>query len=332
MAPIVTDLNAWGEENEHSKSFSTYRNYVEALTRVVTDIYGPVRVRANIDAALSSFPANRGASRFVLDQTTARAVQRSLGRSWGLLRAASMPAEFDDFVPEFNAMIPVAAYYAVFHALHAAIPVVLGHPGPLQHRPLLNDASTLAGRGLLPWPWSAMCSGWPEGAAEQYAGFPATPSGSSNLANLEVDALPDRVAQLLRTTRSNELERRFEEARKKGKRTGRTRKNLSAQYKREAADKMMGTTIFDFLWRIRKKANYEGSDPFVLGAAHNDDASRFGSSLAELADLTVFTLTSLVKSRIGEEPVAGWIDDYLKRSPSAAFLREHRSALISSPF
>lgn len=332
MAPIVTDLSAWSDDNEHSKPFSTYRNYVEALTRIAADTYGPRFVRNNIDAALTGLAAGRGGAARALDPTTTQEVRRSLERSWGLLRAAWMPGEFDDFVPEFNAMIPVAAYYAVFHGLHAAIPTVLGHPGPETHRGVLNDASALVGRGLLPWPWSAMCSGLPDEGEEIYSGFPATPSASSNLANLEAVALPDRIAQLLRTTRGNELDRRFDDERKRGKRPGRSRRNLTSQHKRDVATRMPGTTVFDFLWRIRKKANYEGSDAFVLGALHSEDASRFGGALAELADLTVFSLEALIKSRIGEGLVLGWIDDYLRRSPSAAFLREHQSALTSSPF
>ena len=47
------------------------------------------------------------------------------------------------------------------------------------------------------------------------------------------------------------------------------------------------TTLFDVFWRIRRKANYDDADTFVLGAESEFDARGFGQSLILVTDATV---------------------------------------------
>ena len=96
------------------------------------------------------------------------------------------------------------------------------------------------------------------------------------------------------------------------------------------ATKLLPTTIFDLLWRIRKKANYEGSDDFVVGPSSPDDARRFGASLVFVADASIMALEGLIDQAIGDGLVLDWLTTYNARSGSVECLDRHRDAL--SPF
>jgi hypothetical protein len=91
----------------------------------------------------------------------------------------------------------------------------------------------------------------------------------------------------LRTTRQKELERLYASERARRVQPGRARRNLAATDKQAIADRMRPTTVFDLFWRLRKKASYDDADIFVLGAASERDARRFGESLVIVTDATV---------------------------------------------
>lgn len=115
----------------------------------------------------------------------------------------------------------------------------------------------------------------------------------------------------LRTTRAKELERRFTEARRKSAvRPGRSRANLSKSDKERVASSMAPTTIFDILWRLRKKANYDDADVFVLGALTELDALRLGRSLAIVTDATVAALEALIAAYVGPTALGGHTTSY----------------------
>ena len=124
----------------------------------------------------------------------------------------------------------------------------------------------------------------------------------------------DRLAMFLRTTRKKELDRRFAEERRQNIKPGRTWRCLSVQDKERIAKSMAPTTLFDVLWRIRKKTNYEDADTFVLGAG--DDAWRFAQALVIVTDGTVALLEALAAAYVGPRLLADISQAYADRTRS----------------
>lgn len=81
---------------------------------------------------------------------------------------------------------------------------------------------------------------------------------------------------------------------------------------------MAPTTVFDVLWRMRKKANYDGADTFVLGAAGELDARRFGQALVIVADATVASLEALAAAHAGPDHLAELSAAYTTKTSSPA--------------
>jgi hypothetical protein len=328
MSPILPGLSDYfAKHRDAEPAFTAYRNYVEDLERVIALNYGDVDQRhvAIVDAT-RALPAVGKMSKRTLSPDELADVKQCLERAWGMLRAMWVPLDLEEFITEFNATIPITTYYAAFHAVLAAM-AATSHRGNNSHRTTLNDASTLVGRQLLPWPWSSTCEGCPQLDEELFKGFPHAIDEVHPFKSLSDDDLAHRLGGLLKSTRVKELDARFESERKKLLKSN--RKNLKREEKRKMADGLAATTIFDVLWRIRKKANYEGADVFVLGAPNSEEARRFGESLITVVDATIISLEALVDRVVGDGQIATWLAAYNKRSSGVACLERHRKALSS---
>lgn len=210
-------------------------------------------------------------------------------------------------------MAPIQAYYAVYHCI-IAYAIASGQAVPKDHAAALKLIGKDVVRGLLPYPWSVACAGCPQLGT-------ATWSGLDDIVAVHVWSTPDpdistdRLAMFLRTTRQKELERRFAQARERLRpRPGRSRANLSRAEKERLAKAMAPTTLFDVLWRLRKKANYDDADVFVLGAMTELEALRLGQSLAIVTtDATVAALEALIGAYLAPQTLADLVTAYLRR-------------------
>lgn len=212
------------------------------------------------------------------------------------------------------------SYYAVYWAV-IAYAVASGNHVPRDHRAALNFAARQVIRGVLPYPWCASCTGGPETAAITFAGFPVTINPVHVLSSPDPWTTEDRLAMFLRTTRQKELARRFTDERQKKCAPGRSRRNLPKAEKIRLATAMGPTTMFDILWRLRKKANYDDADVFVLGAASELDARRLGAGLALVTDATVAAMEALIAAYVGPYDVLTMANAYMRKkraSPQSA--------------
>jgi hypothetical protein len=87
-------------------------------------------------------------------------------------------------------------------------------------------------------------------------------------------------------------------------------------------------TIFDVFWRLRKKADYEDAEVFVLGAAGDHDARGFAESLQIVSDATVAAIEVAVAAYVGAGIVAeaAAADLDRKRRLSSGFPISRRAA------
>ena len=314
-------------------AFIAYRNYLEDLARTVREKYGTgdTCVRGVHDAVLAQDQVQRLQRRQV-DPVRHPILGKRLRACWHQLRI--MRAEVDDpdgYDDEANATLPILAYFAAFHG-SLAVTAASNEPVPTDHNAALRAISTHATAGRFPYPWSASCSGCPQLSMATFAGFPFVPTGRVNpLTSPGPATSEERFATLLRTTREKELERRFAEARRRGVAAGASRRNLRRKEKERLATSLAPTTLFDVLWRLRKKASYDDAEVFVLGAASEHDAWRFADAVVTVADTTVAALEALVVAYLGPDVVAETLAAYIRRCGAgrAACLEARHTSIAS---
>ena len=302
---------------EYAEPFRAYLNYFEDLAGTVGGLYGFTESLASgVHDGVAAHPPTWRIQRRVLDPSRSAKIERAFRKSWGTLRRLDLEVEDPEFFDEeANAWIPAQAYYAVYHAV-LGFAAASAQSVPGDHAASLRLAGKEVVRGALPAPWDAWCDGCPHTGSQRFGGL--VPSGDSVhvLSSPDPWTSDDRFAMFLRTTRRKELDRRFGQERQRNVRPGRTRRNVDKADKERIAGKMPPTTLFDVLWRVRKKANYEDADTFVLGAGDEIDARRLAQALVIVTDGTVAALEALSAAYVGPEVLANAAQAYATRTRS----------------
>ena len=302
---------------EYAEPFRAYMNYFEDLAGMIGGLYGlGDSLAAGVHDGVRNHPPTWRIQRRAHRARTAASIEGAFRKSWATLRRLDREVEDPDiFDEEANAWIPAQAYYAVYHAV-LGYAAASGQPVPTDHAAALKLAGKEVVRGALPVPWDAWCGGCPHTGRHRFGGLVPSEDAVHVLSSPDPWTSDDSLAMFLRTTRQKELDRRFAQERRRRIKPGRPRRNLSCADKESLAENMAPTTLFDVFWRIRKKANYEDADTFVLGAGDEIDARRLAQALVIVTDGPVATLEGLSAAYIGSEPLARMCERYAARTRS----------------
>ena len=174
--------------------------------------------------------------------------------------------------------LPVQAYYAV-HSFGLTLLSATGPAAslPRTHAALMKSAADRMVGRLFPCPFSAVLRGgyygW-EHLAGDLTGISVRRSDIRSGLNLgrPNDSTRDaHVAQCLHTTRRRLIKHRLEAARNtRARKSGKKTSRLSRPKQISIADSVGPTTVFDYLYRVRVKSNYEDITMYQQGSNHAD--------------------------------------------------------------
>ena len=99
------------------------------------------------------------------------------------------------------------------------------------------------------------------------------------------------------TTRSRLLAEIFNDARGRNVKKGKQRRNLTNNEKTKIAEKLHPTSIFDFLYRIRVRSNYDDPEMYIYGQGDKSTANHYKNLLRLTADL-VAVLERIIERKI----------------------------------
>lgn len=263
MPQAVTNQSV---DSDAARALTTYRNYLGALSEFVRATYGSGQnqYRNLLDAqrALVGFGRINRARTINMSR-----VRELLFNAWHTEVVLGLPDSLLDpgLIRFTNQWAPVQAYYAVYSLWRAWF--LIEALGAASHTEILRSASTaVRQRGLFPAPWSYSCTGGYLLSDANHIGFRSkkirdVSSLSTPTRNVAED---DWVSKTLRTTRRFFLEQREE----RWKRENRTRagvpyRRIPPAARQRIRQQLYGTTLFDFLYRLRIRSNYRDVDDFV---------------------------------------------------------------------
>lgn len=300
-------------------AFHTFRNYLEATCAWASDLYPhPDGLLAGVADAVKARPWRTQPAG---TKTLSPRAGQMLRNAWATEVLLNAPRTLgDDLVTFANLWTPVQAYYAVFNGITALSHVVTANP-PHGHVRLLSWAATAAGSPQAPFvtPWTARVGGAPGAWTYHDLGPGPINEKISNLVAPQVANAPSLLAMGLRTTRSSQIEE-HKEGWKKGLTTaaGKPRLNLPTAVFRTRAAAMRPTTLFDLLWRLRIRSNYQEGDAFLTGPLSASDAADFHNALCTIIGATLLTVEIFLAHHVG----AAKLDACAKQVPIPKTLRE----------
>lgn len=319
MAPMPISFVRYTAET----SFVAYAHYLDDIARVVAGQFGRgiegIYVSMRMHPPVLALPARTPRAADV------QRIHAALVAAWDQFALVDNAVEQSNFDRQANAVVPGLALQAVT-AAGRALAIALDAGEPVATEETLIFLGDLATEELFPYPWSAFCAGCPQLGTAEWGGSVLPGDPVSVFAAPNPATSDARLAMLLRTTRQRILDRAFAVARQTDVRPGRSRRNLSAEYKEALAATVPPTTVFDVVDRVARRVDDDDGEAFVTGPFDDDEALAFATTLAEVADASVAAIEAVVATLIGWEVFADLAASHARQRPGAASRRRARAA------
>ena len=293
---ILGDLSEVSKDSDSEKALRTYYNYIRAISAVLEAKYGrnyPPRL-LQAQASLPSFQAIPHSG--VADDELKTCYRRGLFTLEAMKR---LPVEqFPQLALSANFWLPVQAYYAS-HGIGLATLLSLNGQRPQYHSAFLSQISKTV-QELFPFPLNVTVGGCrPNFVVSQVSVSPQELSQQSNLEYPPYRRPEVLMAKSLSTTRQRALDEKLSEARRKKVATKHRRRNLKTHEKANIVARLHNTTIFDFLYRIRIRSNYDDPDMYIFGQSDAAEAVRHYHNLLGLTESLIRCCEAIIRSRVG---------------------------------
>lgn len=265
------------QASEQELRFRTFHNYVRGWTEHLSA--AGISVPADVSTAMRSVPTR--------NSNPARTDQQTQGHfNRGALTLRLMKAVTQVGNPSLSSVaclwLPVQAYYAV-HAFGCAALSATNQQVPKTHAACIHSLGAVIRRHF-PAPLAAEVA-WDSQSADL------------NLSGLSVSATATRQHHVLATVSAANAEltvaksltttymKKFKDEALPAARDRLKRKKLTVVHKDDAHRRLGYIGLTDFLYRLRRRSNYEAPDAFIHPLRSPWDADRFCNDLVSLVDL-----------------------------------------------
>lgn len=271
------------EEVEQTIRFRTYLIYLEKISAFLEQCDGDekkVISRVTQSNSFKSIATNAKANKHKIGQL--------LRNAW--LTEVQLNLTFGGNVSYSNHWAPVQVYYATYLSIRAfflAMGVTVSH----EHASTLKYISQEIVRrpDLFPRPWKVVGVGDPKSGSVELKHLPNDVSiKRASTLSTGVDTW-DSYHKFIKTTRDRQLRKACDDWKRTNK------KKVIREANRQAVlGNLAPTSLFNALYRLRIRSNYEDADSFLMSIQETDEAIRFNSALKKVGWYTLFALETLI--------------------------------------
>lgn len=224
-------------------------------------------------------------------------VMRLLRNSWFTEILLLEIIKHDELLPYSNPWAMVQTYYSIYLAIRAYFlagnrNIARSHQKTL--RTICSDLTSYKNR--FPEPWCCVLSGDTQGCnvVLQNSSY-SSPLGLSNVLVSPYGNDPwQHFLLFLKTTRQRRIREEIDHWKE-----GHCRKRVLSQERASIVSGIEPTSIFDALYRIRARSNYEDVDSFAFGNISLDDSYRLHHAMSQIIYYTLFVFEMLVAKLLG---------------------------------
>ncbi len=282
------------EEKSQAARFRTYVNYLSSLRAYLkTEYSSPETLVAKITTT-TIFNRIQGGK--CLNQET---LKQMLWNSWFTELQMHISAPPKELLPYSNHWAPVQLYYTLYLATRAYF-ISSGNTVPPNHTATLSTITNeIKNRPLLfPYPWKIQCEGDPANDTVTYTNLPPDVQVQqiSSLSPGEHVDFYDSYCMFLRTTRKRQIENRIEQWKHDN-----NRKRIKGAERRILVNNLSPSSLFDAIYRLRARSNYQDADSVLLTLDLPDSAKIYNYGLRSISWYSLLVLETLIARYLGRK-------------------------------
>lgn len=309
----------WEEiiENEETLSFKTYKNYLQSIENLIIKTYPNLSLlKEKLDNNCDISP---------LPELEFEKIKSLLLNCWHTELNLLLPDKAIRGLIRYSVhWAPVQAYYAIYLAIRA-LAESSKHKIKNTHDPTLGFISNwIVSRGHFPYPWACYSDGLGDLKSCKFYGF-VDLFGEKEVRELIALSSPSKknyelfVSKFLKTTREHNFILKKKRATKIKTKSGDIPKRFFKAQKEQIEKEMTKTTIFDCLYRLRIKSNYEEAETYILSKMSDDEAQEFYNSLKIITSHSLFVIEYLIIKYIGIEKFRQILSEFEKVKRTTLF-------------
>ena len=297
------------EEQKNQIKFRTYYNYLLALNSCL-----PKNDSEAIEIIRDVSMSDACRSIQVRKSNHNKDIEKRLRIAWMNEISLNQSGSNEDCIPYANQWVCVQAYYSLYAALRAFF-ISIGVSVLDTHTESLRTISEQikCRPGLFPFPWKILCLGDPEQRIYEGISGGNINHGHSPLEKIHKENATDSIAKFLKTTRTKIAKKKIIEWKRQNK-----TKRILASHKERVLANLYATSLFDGMYRLRIRSNYEDADIFFHSVMNNKQAFEFYDSLRNLTSNGLLTLEFLLAKHISrqsyESIITGFQKNYDKKN------------------
>ena len=274
-----------GKDNPETLSFKTYRNYAVTIANIITKEYGSDSLQ-NLRFTLQNNISGKLQRKPNID---IEHIKQLLMNSWHTELNFLLPTKIDEEFTRYSLhWAPVQAYYAIYLSLRGLFESCKDISNNTHRSTLVKVSDWITKRSLFPYPWSCFCTGMSDLKNVKFHCFKGDIPKVSPLSIPTLSDLEGHYAMFLKTTRDRQFDKKKENAKHIKTKSGKPKKSFSVQDKTRLDQELTPTTLFDGMYRLRIKSNYEEAETYYLHDLATADTIEFYNALNKIIFTTLF--------------------------------------------
>lgn len=291
-----------GFNNKDQVAFDTYFSYLDSISNSVIESV------QEIDNFLDTFTKNRQFRKINSKKgIDINKISKILRNAWYTEFQLKNLALNNDFAGFSLHWAQVYSYYTCYLLIRAFILSQNQIVNPKHRNTLRYLSNEIKDRNkLFPSPWNLLCIGDPSNKIENIFLNKSNPFINNHQLSKKAKENPvDNFSKFLKTTREKEIDRKIREWKNDN-----GKKRVSAKIRMEIIDQTPATSIYDCLYRLRIRANYENADTFIFSEISDNTAMKFHESLQTIVWTSSLILETLIAKYLSSKRYELIIEQY----------------------
>ncbi len=300
-------------DDDETISFKTYKNYLISLSRLIKKEFGEEDYLKNIFIEI-----NKNLKIDRKNNPNIEKIKGLLFNCWHTELNFLLPTTIGPSFMKYSVhWSPIQVYYSIYLSIRSLFESSNSGINSNHAQTLRTISDWIVKRNLFPYPWNCYCGGLEELKNLKFHGFREKVSEVSMLAYPSDETIESCFAKFLKTTRERQFKLKREGTEDIITKKGERKKSWTSEDKKLVEKRISYTTIFDCIYRLRIKSNYENVDAYILSNMSDEDSIEFYESLKIILESTLLVLESFILKHFGKKEIGSVIEEFATKINSS---------------